>query len=76
MLGYRSKKHVLINSIIVIFSFLLLLLVIVLTLNPFFNKAIAVSPSFGLQQMINKNHNWVQTYGSSDAHLSLVILTY
>ena len=69
MLGYKSKKHFLINSIIVIFSFLLLLLVVVLTLNPFFHKTIAVSPSFELQQMINKNHNWVQTYGNNDTHL-------
>ena len=68
MREYRSKKHILINSIIVIFSFVLLL-VVTLTLNPFFNKTNALSPSFELQEMTNKDHNWVQTYGNSDAHL-------
>src|SRR5215469_7155612 len=29
----------------------------------------ALSPSFELQELINKNHHWVQTYGNSDAHL-------
>jgi hypothetical protein len=29
----------------------------------------ALSPSFELQEIINQNHHWVQTYGNSDAHL-------
>lgn len=29
----------------------------------------AESPSFGLQELINENHHWVQTYGNSNEHL-------
>ena len=29
----------------------------------------AISPSFDLQELINKNHHWAQIYGNSDAHL-------
>jgi hypothetical protein len=29
----------------------------------------AISPSFELQELINENHQWVQTYGSSESHL-------
>jgi hypothetical protein len=29
----------------------------------------AISPSFQLQELINKNHHWAQTYGNSDAQL-------
>ena len=68
MREYRSKKHILINSVIVILLFVLLL-VVTLTLNPFFTKTNALSPSFELQETTNKDHNWVQTYGNSDAHL-------
>ncbi len=37
-------------------------------MNPF-HKVNASSPSFELQQLINENHRWIQTYGNSDAHL-------
>ena len=43
-------------------------LILLLSLNPF-HKIMALSPSFELQEMVNKNHHWVQTYGNSDAHL-------
>ena len=29
----------------------------------------ALSPSFELQELINENRNWVQTYGNSNAYL-------
>lgn len=29
----------------------------------------SLSPSFELQEIINENHHWVQTYGNSDMHL-------
>jgi hypothetical protein len=34
-----------------------------------FHKTTAISPSFELQELINKNHHWAQTYGNSGAHL-------
>jgi hypothetical protein len=34
-----------------------------------FHKTMGLSPSFELQETVNKNHHWVQTYGNSDAHL-------
>ena len=43
-------------------------LLVIIILDPF-QKAIASSPSFKLQQLINENHRWVQTYGKSAAHL-------
>src|SRR5437660_7116456 len=61
----QLKKDIFIKSIIVTIIPLLLLLLI---LNPF-HKTMALSPSFELQEMINENHHWVQTYGNSDAHL-------
>lgn len=54
------------NQIITTIASLFLLLIIIL--DPF-HKAIASSPSFELQQLINENHRWVQTYGKSAAHL-------
>ena len=77
MSKYISKMGILINSVmIVVFltSLLLLssLLLVSVLPSPFYKKAIALSsssPSFGLQEMINENHHWVQTYGNSDAHL-------
>ncbi|HYT02272.1 MAG TPA: hypothetical protein VEL70_05130 [Candidatus Acidoferrum sp.] len=51
------------NSIIIIIPLLLLLI-----LNPF-HKTMALSPSFELQELINENRHWVQTYGNNDAHL-------
>lgn len=47
----------------------LLTLLLLLSLNPFNEKAYALSPSFGLQEIINENRHWVQTYGNSDADL-------
>ena len=72
MLDYTStpsnkqelKIDIFIKSIIVTIIPLLLILI----LNPF-HKAMALSPSFELQEMINENHHWVQTYGKSAAHL-------
>lgn len=43
-------------------------LVVLVALNPS-HKALGVSPSFELQELINENHNWVQTYGKSESHL-------
>src|SRR5439155_4400049 len=60
----QLRKEILINSIMIITIPLLLLLF----LNPF-HKTMALSPSFELQEMINENHHWVQTYGNNDAHL-------
>jgi hypothetical protein len=70
MLGYTStpsdkqelRNDIFINSVIVIIIPLLLIL------SPF-HKTMALSPSFELQEMVNKNHHWVQTYGNSDTHL-------
>jgi hypothetical protein len=33
------------------------------------NVAMALSPAFELQELINENRNWVQTYGNSNAYL-------
>jgi hypothetical protein len=44
------------------------LLLLFLISNPS-HKTMALSPSFELQEMVNKNHHWVQTYGNSEAHL-------
>jgi len=72
MLGYTSTpsdkqelKNDIFKPIIVTIIPLLLLLLI---LNPF-HKAIALSPAFELQELINENRHWVQTYGNSDANL-------
>gem|GEM_PF-492239 len=46
----------------------IILLVLFTVLNPF-HKALGVSPSFELQELINENHYWVQTYGNSESHL-------
>jgi len=56
------------NNLIIITVVPLLLSLIITILNTF-HEAIASSPSFELQQLINENHRWVQTYGKSDAHL-------
>jgi hypothetical protein len=59
-------KRLLITTIaIVIISFFSLLMI---APNPLHN-AIAASPSFELQQLVNENHRWVQTYGKNAAHL-------
>ena len=45
-------------------------LVILAILNSIpFHKALGVSPSFELQELVNENHNWVQTYGNTESHL-------
>jgi hypothetical protein len=64
MYKYKSKKHIFINSIIVI-----ILLLLFLILNPFYKETIALSPFFDLQEITNENHQWVQIYGNSDTHL-------
>jgi hypothetical protein len=64
MCKYKSKNYFFISSIILLFLSLLLL-----SLNPFYKQAVALSPSFELQEITNENRNWVQTYGNSDAHL-------
>lgn len=33
------------------------------------NNSIALSPPFELQELINENRQWVQTYGNNSAHL-------
>ncbi len=48
---------------------LLILSLSLLSKNFFYNISMASSPSFELQQMINENRHWVQTYGNSDANL-------
>ena len=53
---------------LIITSIVSLFLLLILILDPF-HKVIASSPSFELQQLINENHRWVQTYGKSAAHL-------
>jgi hypothetical protein len=37
-------------------------------MNPF-QRTMALSPSFELQDLINENRHWVQTYGNSEPHL-------
>ena len=54
------------NNLLITTMISLFLLLIIL--DPF-HKAIASSPSFELQQLINENHRWVQTYGKSAAQL-------
>jgi len=44
-------------------------LIFLAVFNPFHKQAFGVSPSFELQELINENHNWVQTYGNSELHL-------
>ncbi len=52
------------STLVIFFTSLFLILVF----NSF-QTAIAVSPPFELQEIINENHSWVQTYGKSDANL-------
>lgn len=59
-----SRKCVLVNSIII-----LLILLLLLSLNPFYKQSVALSPSFGLQEITNENRHWIQTYGNGDEHL-------
>src|SRR5262249_43694249 len=61
-----QKERMFNNLAITTFVFIYLILTIIL--DPFY-KAIGSSPSFELQQLINENHHWVQTYGKSAAQL-------
>mgnify|MGYP003575594672 CR=1 FL=1 len=40
-----------------------------LFLNFFYKEAIALSPSFELQEITDENSQWIQTYGNSDKYL-------
>ncbi|HJT84557.1 MAG TPA: hypothetical protein VJ697_08745 [Nitrososphaeraceae archaeon] len=40
-----------------------------LFVNPLYKETFAISPSFELQEIINQDHKWVQTYGNSDKYL-------
>ena len=60
------QKYHLFSSIALVFSFLL---ISILSQGFLFNMAAGQSPSFELQELINENRNWVQTYGTSDSHL-------
>jgi hypothetical protein len=61
----RSKREILNELTIVIIIIPLLLLLI---LHPF-HRTMAISPSFELQELVNENRHWVQTYGNSESHL-------
>ncbi|HYZ50945.1 MAG TPA: hypothetical protein VE593_08660 [Nitrososphaeraceae archaeon] len=63
MYKYELKK---VSSIIII---IILLPLSLLFLNPSDEEAVASSPAFELQEITNENPHWVQTYGTSDAHL-------
>lgn len=54
------RKYGLSSSIIVI--------VLSLSLNAYY-KVLAISPSYDLQEIIDENNHWVQTYGNSDTNL-------
>jgi hypothetical protein len=63
MYKYELKK---VSSIIIV---IILLPLSLLFLNPSDEEAVASSPAFELQEITNENPHWVQTYGTSDAHL-------
>jgi hypothetical protein len=67
VLSYRPgpKKDVS-NSLIIVISISSIFILLFLSS---FHKTMAISPSFDLQELINKNHHWAQIYGNSDAHL-------
>jgi len=62
---HKHVREAIIDSIIVS----IVILVFILLLMYSFHKAMALSPSFELQELVNKNHHWVQTYGNNDTHL-------
>ena len=65
--SYRpGQKKDISNDLIIVVIISSILILLFLTS---FHKTMAISPSFELQELINKNHHWVQTYGNSDAHL-------
>ena len=49
--------------------FLLVSSLSLLSKDSFCNISMAQSPSFELQELINENRNWIQTYGNNDTHL-------
>ena len=55
-----------VSSIIIIIILLPLSILFLHTSN---EEAVASSPAFELQEITNENPHWVQTYGTSDAHL-------
>lgn len=55
------RKYGLSSSIIVI--------VLSLSLNAYYKQVLAISPSYDLQEIIDENNHWVQTYGNSDTNL-------
>ena len=59
---HRHVREAIINSIIVGF----LILVFLLLLIHSFHKAMALSPAFELQELVNKNHQAVFESGSSE----------
>lgn len=62
-----QKKSILLAPVAV---FLLIILSLSLLSTDYFcNISMAQSPSFELQELINENRNWVQTYGNNDTHL-------
>ncbi|CAN5543372.1 hypothetical protein BH18THE2_BH18THE2_24100 [soil metagenome] len=63
MYNFQSKNYFSISSVIVI------IILSLLSSNPFYKQAAALSPSFGLQEITNEKRHWIQTYGNSDAHL-------
>ncbi|HZI71392.1 MAG TPA: hypothetical protein VFD60_09540 [Nitrososphaeraceae archaeon] len=63
MYKYELKK---VSSIIII---IILLPLSLLFLNSSDEEAVASSPAFELQEITNENPHWVQTYGTTDAHL-------
>jgi hypothetical protein len=62
-----QKKYIPLAALAVVC--LLILSLSLLSKDSFCNISMAQSPSFGLQELINENRNWVQTYGNSDADL-------
>ena len=65
--SYRpGQKKDISNDLIIVVIISSILILLFMTS---FHKTMAISPSFELQELINKNHHWVQTYGNSDAHL-------
>lgn len=48
---------------------LFLLLLLIFNNNQIVDTSFATSPSFELQELINENRNWVQTYGNSSDNL-------
>ncbi len=60
------QKHNIVSSIVLVLSLVILLF---LTKHNFYNISMALSPTFELQELINENRHWVQTYGNSVTHL-------